>query len=265
MSPSEKKFANIHYPGMRANPDEGKRTLGAPVHWRFDPQIDCIGEPAHRALFEGSAFIMAASPLGVSLVRQLFNMGLGRVGMFGERPVSGAHAVVGEQTEIGVLAALSKWAKERAPWAEFERYGSASIDRSLDDMARGFNMIISVEGISGAQETVVLANTLGLDAIVANVIGRKAWVGLIPAKTICEDCLELPQFDEEKGMFFPLIEAVATRLALMAVELRMNRDAAIQSAKILELRDASQTPWKVEAIDMASKPGCEKCQALHAR
>ena len=65
----KKKFANLHYPGIAANPLEGEILLKPEAHWKFEEQIACIGEPAQKHLLQSSVLILSASPLTARLVK----------------------------------------------------------------------------------------------------------------------------------------------------------------------------------------------------
>lgn len=254
-----KKFANLHYPGMHADPNEGKIVVHPDASWRFDEQIACIGEDAQKILMRRSAFLMPASPLCVRVAKKLCGMGLGRIGMLGERELTGAHDLarpVAEEKQ-GTLANFAKWAAAESPWVAFESFRETSIDRQASDMARGFDCVIG-GGIDGqsVREAVALARGEGLPAIVALVSGRQGWCASIPAGSVCEDCLEAPALVAAGApAFYPAIELAATWISTLSVDMALGH----------ELRGAFavsfDTSWVRETCELFSKPGCKKCAA----
>ena len=52
---SEKKFANLHYPGMRADPNEGQFSMDPQAEKYFQEQVQCLGKASLVALSKFSA------------------------------------------------------------------------------------------------------------------------------------------------------------------------------------------------------------------
>jgi hypothetical protein len=252
---SEKKFANLHYPGMRVDPNEGNQKFTAEVMWRFGEQIACIGEDAQRQLLSRSVFILSSNPVAFTLAQKLAALGIGRIGIFGEQPLSGAHGLPKQKEEnAGALNSLRRYISEHAPWCEFETYSEESIDRQVSDMARGFQLVVSTGNAAEVKSALKAANDAGLPLAIGHVLGKKGWLAKLDAGALCEECLELPDFNESVGLYYPLVEAIALRLALIVIE-----DAP---SGMLEVRDASQVPWTGEAMELISRAECEKCQAM---
>jgi hypothetical protein len=255
----EKKFANLHYPGMAADPNEGRMALDPATKWRYDEQSACLGEDAQKLLLRCSAFVVGASPLGVRVAKKLLTMGFGRVGVFGEQPLTGASDLpqpVAEDKQ-GTLPNLSKWAKEQTPWAQFEPFREERIDRKLSDMARGFDFLIAGGDLKTVGETVALAREQGLPSIAAVVAGRMGWCASLPIKTTCENCMEVPSNQGGAGFYYPLLDLMATWIATVAIEAAL--DPRAQRNAFLESFDATHSPWMRETRELKSKPGCGIC------
>lgn len=243
---SDKKFANLHYPGMSVDPNEGAGTLPPEVAARFSEQILCIGEQGQRALLASAAFIISASPLGVRVAKKLMNMGWGRVGVFGEQVITGAHEL--PRTSESTLKALAKWAGDEAPWTKFETFSNESIDRSIDDMVRGFNFVIAAGGVAETKRAVEAARNHGKTALGAAIAGRSGWHVIVPPATVCEACLDLPE-EAAEGVYYPLLDELASKIVSMMVGkvLGATNDAAIFSR------------LGATASKLSGKPGCQKC------
>lgn len=273
----EKKFANLHYPGMKVDPNEalefnaslasgetggvGRRVIDPELRWRFAEQIVCIGESNQYALSKSSAFVLAANSLGVRVAKKLLSLGFGRVGMFGEYALTGSADLrkpEGEEVK-GALANLSKWAKIETPWANFEPFRDSSIDRQIDDMARGFHFLISCADLKTVGLTISLARSNNLPAIVAGVSGKKGWCAYLPPGKICENCLEHPLDKEQPGLYFPLLDLMSTWIGTAVFEAVLNPPSA--ESAYLEIFDATHTPWMRETIALKPQAGCKTCSA----
>lgn len=110
---SDKKFANLHYPGMKVDPNERPE--------KKDARQD--------ALAAASVLLLTPTPFAAELAKKLLKAGIGRVGIFG-------------QHESTNLKDLSAWAKIETPDVQFEAFSTESIDRSLHDIVRGFDVIV---------------------------------------------------------------------------------------------------------------------------
>lgn len=259
MADEHKGIANLHYPGIKADPNEGHATIDPIAKWRFKEQITCLGEPAQEKLAESSAFIIGASPLGVAAARKLLRAGIGRVGVYGDEAPLGAHGL-SVPTEDGAtaLSLLAAWAARETPWAQLERFRASGIDRSPDDMARGFQLVIAAGGPEQAGQAVRLARPLGHAALAAQVSGRQAWCAAVPAETagtVCDECLRVPALDApaSAGLYYPLIDYVSGWISTVAVELALGTPPA---AAFVESIDATRVPW---ARETAPVQRCGKC------
>ncbi len=263
----EKTFANLHYPGMRADPNEGREAMNVNARWRFSSQIDCIGEDAQKKLLSSSVFVAQASPLGVTIAQKLMHSGFGRVGVFADQVLTGASVLALEDSKNNAtLPALSAWAKRQAPWVEFETFREASVDRSLSDMARGFGLIISAGGAQMAGQAIVVARETGMPALATYVTARQGWCASIGANTICEDCLVVPDLEapslnsaaplQNAGYYYPLLDFAATWVVALAVDSVLGMPP---KSAFVESIDAARSPWLRETREVAAKPGCSKC------
>lgn len=253
------KFANVHYPGMQIDPREGQNALDPGANWRFAEQIACIGEASQRRLLEASVFVIDGNALGVSIARKLFQFGIGRVGIFGEKPVSGAIGIVQpELVEMGTLRALSKLVRSEQPWAQFEPFRDASIERTVEDMAHGFEIVVAAGGMRQAAEALVSARSVSQSFVAAHVAGREAWCVYIPAGVaICEDCLEVP-VSSQSGLYFPLVDVAANWAATLVLDAALGQ---APGAAFVESFDAQRSPWLREVRACSARPGCTKCSA----
>lgn len=262
----EKKFANLHYPGMQSDPNEskgGKISLSDDVAWRFAEQMECIGEDSIRALLKSSAFIVSTSPVGTRVAKKLISYGFGRVGAFGDRLMSGAcdlprpASTSGQPSpKTGILPHLSKWSKTEMPWVEFEPFREASIDRQLDDMVRGFDVLISCADPWAVGQTLSLSRMHGLPAIVGQVSGKRGWCAFIPAGAACERCIEAPANGPMAGLYYPLLDGVATWMATAALEAMLMPEAR---AACFESVDATSSPWVRERRELRPLESCKTC------
>lgn len=255
---TKKNFANLHYPGMKSDPNEGTVAFDPNQSWRFDEQIKCIGEEAQRKLATASCFVTDTSPLGVRVAKKLLSFGIGRVGIFGEQPARGAAELAKPAPEDvqGTLPVLTKQVRAEFTWAQFETFREASIDRQMRDMVRGFDFLIACGDGTGAGQALELARELGLSTIIGAVAGKTGWCASVPAGSTCEDCIEHPVFEQQTGLYFPLLDVAATWIATVAVEsftIPQSRGAFIESF------DATHAPWMRETRELGSKPGCKKC------
>ena len=243
---SDKKFANLHYPGMAVDPNEVSGALPPEVAARFNEQMLAIGEQGQRALLASAAFIISASPLGVRVAKKLMNVGLGRLGMFGEQTITGAHEL--PRTSESTLKALSKWAGEEAPWTKFETFSNESIDRRIDDMVRGFSFVIGAGGVEETKRAVSVSRTHAKTAIGSAIAGRSGWYVVVPPSTVCEACLELT-IEQGSGFYYPLLDELATKIvnAVVGRVLGASNDSAIF------------TQLGGSAHKLSGKPGCPKC------
>jgi len=259
---SEKKFANLQYPGIKADPNEGKKGLPAPVAWRFSAQVECLGEEAQVKLLASSVLVCGASPLGARLTRKLLAAGVGRVGLLGERELTGAYdrplpQEVGH-SKPGVLAELSAWTNRETPWAKFEPFSEVRIDRQLDDIAKGFSLLVAAdtEGLSDAMNA---ARMLNAPVLAGGSSGKSAWAVAIPSGALCLDCLrhQLPRYPADgAGFYYPLLDWAAVRLSAMVFDQILPLGV---STAFMELCDASANPWKMEQRPLSPKPGCSTC------
>ncbi|MEW6057581.1 MAG: hypothetical protein AB1540_13295 [Bdellovibrionota bacterium] len=243
---SDKKFANMHYPGMKADPNEGKAPLSQSTLWRFESQIECVGEEAQHKLLATSALVLGATPLGLRIAKKLLEFGIGRVGVFGEKPLTGAHGLTSNkpQTEVGALEIFSKWAKESVTWAEYESFGMTSLDRQIDDIVRGFLFIIDVNGIESAARSVDLLERYPVSVLAAQVAGDKAWCFALPHKAkVRQDFLKQDlEARQAEGLFLPLVDHVALRVSLHVIEVALNPEDAKPQFEVI---DASKFPWSI--------------------
>ena len=264
VKPDAKTFANMHYPGMRSNPNEGREAMHADARWRFTPQIDCIGEDAQKRILQASVFVGAASPLGVAIAQKLMLVGFGRVGVYGEQALTGAsHLALGDSPKAMTLPALGAWAKKQAPWVEFETFREVSVDRSLSDIARGFGLLVSAGGAQTTGQVLAVARETGLAVLAAHVSGKQSWCASVGGNSICEDCLAVPVLGTEgqtaevsAGIYYPLLDFAATWVAALAMDYVMGQP--IQGA-FVESVDAARSPWLREMRETPSKPNCPKC------
>ncbi|MBI3555118.1 MAG: hypothetical protein HY074_02495 [Deltaproteobacteria bacterium] len=256
----EKTFANLHYPGMRADPNEGRETMHANARWRFAPQIACIGEEAQKKLLMSSVFVATASPLGVAIAKKFIQGGFGRVGVFGDEVLSGACALEfpEDNRSTATLPALAAWARKHAPWVEFETFREASVDRSLSDMARGFALVVSAGCAQIAGQAVSVARETGMPAMAAYVTGRQGWCASIGANTVCEDCLAVPDLGEPEspGLYYPLLDFAATWISALAIDSVLGHTSR---SAFVESIDATRSPWLRDTREAAPRPGCLKC------
>lgn len=242
---SDKKIANLHYPGIKPDPNEGATALPPEAAAHFNEQMICLGEQVQRELLGRSAFIISTTPLAVRLAKKLMYAGLGRVGLFCDQAVLGAHELL---TGTSVLSAMSAWAKSHTPWAEFESYSTESIDRRLDDMVRGFDVVIGAGAAAETKLACTLARAHGKDAFGVSVAGRRGWYAVMPSNLVCEDCIALPDL-KDAGLYYPLLEELASKTANLVVSTALG---AKSSAAILAEAGVGKTVF-------SSKPNCSKC------
>lgn len=213
---SDKKFANLHYPGMKANPEEGVHSMPPELRERFEAQIRCIGESAQLAVGAASALVIGPTPLGTRVAKKLLLAGMGRVGMFGQAPLTGAHEF--SAAAETPLKAMSAWAKAEAPWGQFESFSSESIDRNLGDIARGFDFLIATGEGDEIRRVIALANEHDKTAVVAGAAGYESWhlcgKGLDAANIMEFD----GELDQAGGLYLPMLDSLAATLSALIVD-----------------------------------------------
>lgn len=128
---SDKKFANLHYPGMKVDPNERAEKKDA----------------FKEALSESSVLILTPTPFAVELAKKLLKAGMGRVGIFGQHSSTNVRD-------------LSAWAKIETPDVQFESFSTESIDRSLEDIVRGFDVVVPASD-DDAKRAAQVASTCG--------------------------------------------------------------------------------------------------------
>lgn len=133
---TEKKFANTHYPGIKADPNEGRQPLDPRAKEKHSSLLQEIGEDAFRFRLGVSLLITnlngAALQEVLPLVRFAVAWGSGRVGVLGESV----------HDDVSTLQAVKAWILQEAPWVEFEPFARLSIDREMEDVTRGFDVCL---------------------------------------------------------------------------------------------------------------------------
>lgn len=145
---SSSGFANLHYPGMRIGPQSHPHTLDEKLLKAFQLQVTCIGEEAQARLQATSVFFPRLDWIALELIPLFVQSGIGRIGIFGERPVTEIDRSLFPSffsTEsVNLMEAMKKWAHAQPfnPQFQLECFSFFSIDRCFSDMSRGFDWII---------------------------------------------------------------------------------------------------------------------------
>lgn len=260
---SQKKFANLHYPGMKADPRETRsQRIAEPALWRMQPQALCIGEEAQAKLLSSSALILGATPLGVAIAKKLLRDGFGKVGIFRENTIDGSHGLMPKPSPEGGLAlkVLSQWARAEAPWALFEAFGDTTADRQLQDLLPGFQFLIDTGESVVFNDALSLYRshevTQGKAAVSARVHGRVGWlfaVAIINDATTAPSTPAVPTpmkaaVDENSGspgIYYPLIDFVANRAQSWLFDFAL----APGATRGISLKIEAQLPgWQIQEI-----------------
>lgn len=250
---SDKKFANLHYPGIKANPNEGKNAINSLAQWRFESQIVCVGEEAQRKLLESSILLISANPLSTRITKKLVEFGCGRVGMLGSEILAGSHGLLPASEnpeESKVSLSLSKWFKENAPWADFESFSNISLDRQYDDIAKGFDVVISANGSVPELEP----SELNAKQVMQYICAASECGGWWISSSFCLNCIKaaVPRVDSQSSFFFPILDLLASEVAGHCVGTIL---ASLGFADQNKVTAASR--FKIEVEKQAS---CKKCQ-----
>ncbi|MGE4232562.1 MAG: hypothetical protein AB7F43_04460 [Bacteriovoracia bacterium] len=140
---SDKKFANLHYPGIKANPNENDGKLPELVSKRFEVEISKYGEQRQKALYETSVLMGGITPLTIKLIHSLAAKGVGRIGLIGTMPFDeDICPKIADSKPTSVSEALLGWFRQKEPWFSFESFAEISLMRSFEDISRGFNHLI---------------------------------------------------------------------------------------------------------------------------
>jgi hypothetical protein len=261
--PKNPTFANMHFPGMKADPDEGRVRISDDAGWRLKEQIECIGEGAQRTLLGASAFLLPGNALATRLAKKLMSAGVGRIGVFGAKDLTGAHALGPPADGRGALPSLSVWAKQRAAWATLETFSSRSVDRQLEDMVRGFDLIVSCDGAASAAETIELATEQKRAAAICEVAGKTGWFAGIPSGKLCADCFAAATEESwwpasAAGFYEPTLDLVAAyAVADFVAEQPGGRSQDRARVTILDLSGRAPT---IETRDLTPRSDCGKCR-----
>jgi hypothetical protein len=192
--------------------------------------------------------------LGAAITRKLLTIGFGRVGLLGDEPLTGAHGMGLAQGDGPTAAqALARWSEIETPWAKVERFRGTAIDRALDDMTRGFQVIVGASGATAAGQAVLSARGQASPAIAAHIAGKSAWCAVVPAGAACENCLRVPELAAEGGLYYPLLDFVAGWVVSIATEAAFG---VVPAAAFVESVDATRVPWARETQTVEK---CAKC------
>ncbi|HRK03027.1 MAG TPA: hypothetical protein PLH57_10215 [Oligoflexia bacterium] len=151
MSDDKKKsgFANTHYPGITADPNEGQFDIPKEALDFLKPQIDKFGLDAQRAIWRRAVLLVEFNSKAAAVIEQLVQSGVARVG------VLTTNASPQERDEI---KKLSSDLRSKYSWLEFEPFIGLSLAREPFDVLKGFQLLIDFsEGQlnSKVQETAI--------------------------------------------------------------------------------------------------------------
>lgn len=144
---SEKKFANTHYPGIKADPNEGSQQIDPRAKEKLKKLFDALGEQEVSKRQKMSVLLNNyPNPESlqdvISAVRNLVELGIGRIGLLGETNSDG----------ISLLQTIKAWISQESPWVVFEPFAELALDRQMDDITRGFDLLFEISQAQTAPE-----------------------------------------------------------------------------------------------------------------
>jgi hypothetical protein len=178
---SDKKFANLHYPGMKADPREGASILPLAYEQRMHAQIAALGIEAQQKIFSYPTLLMGSNALNFAIAQNLLALGFGRIAILGDQASATGHFMTDEPSlQTPALAHQRTKNKVQNVSTYFETYAELSLERKFEDIEKAFQTYVTTCHPS-SQAFAASISTHPKPTLFAWLRGNSAGVELIPA------------------------------------------------------------------------------------
>lgn len=154
----KKGFANTHYPGIKADPNEGMVGIPKEALEFLKGQLEQHGAVKVKKLWETPVLLLGVSSHATAVAEKLLSAGVHRIGVM---------SMDGSEKSRTSIRELGGGLKSKYSWLEFESFGGLSIDRDVEDILRGFQNVIDCTDQGFDRDVVAEAKKMGLKIFTA--------------------------------------------------------------------------------------------------